>query len=115
LFRHPSARYNAFVNPRRFLSLLALFALLAMPFGHMQASAHVGGPTTAGHCHGGAAPAHGKADRNAIDCTIACAAIAPASHAPTAPAVTAPVLGQIRIPAAHGIVRAADPPPPRLA
>jgi hypothetical protein len=103
------------VNPRRFLSLLALFALLAMPFGHMQASAHGGPSAIAGHCHGSPTPSPGKADRAAIDCAIACAALAPAALSPKAPPIPMAADPEAAVPAMFaGICSATDPPPPRL-
>jgi hypothetical protein len=103
------------VNPRRFLSLLALFALLAMPFGHRQAGAHSEPAAMAGHCHGGSVPSPGKADRAAIDCAVACAAIAPAAASPEEPFMPVAANPEAAVPAIFpGIRSATDPPPPRL-
>ena len=102
------------MNARRFLSLLALFALLAMPFGHMQASAHGGLSPMAGPCHGGPMPNPGKADRAAIDCAIACAAIAPAAVSAEEPPILIAVNPEAATPIViRGLRKAADPPPPR--
>ena len=102
------------MTARRLLSLLALFALLATPFGHMKASAHGGAQAMANPCHGNA-PASGKADRKAIDCAIACAAIAPAEPAPVR-RIVSPAAGPApaALPAFPGIRLTKDPPPPRL-
>lgn len=102
------------MTARRLLSLLALFALLATPFGHMKASAHGGAQAMASPCHG-TAPAPGKADRNAIDCAIACAAIAPAEPLPL-PRIGPPAASPrpATLSAFPGIRPTKDPPPPRL-
>ena len=112
----PAGGVQGRVEIRRFLSLIALFAFVAMPFGHMQASAE---RATASHCHHGPA-APGKTGRAAADCAIACAiaaaAVAPAS--PSAPhrlAVAAAGPVRPRLPYFPGIDPGADPPPPRLA
>ena len=106
---------------RRILPLLTLVALLLAPFGRMaaaEASAmpHHGDRAAAasGHCDGMPAQGEGRPDR-AIDCMIACAALASA-EAPTAAA--APALAPMPEPAAarqfSGIDPEADPPPPRF-
>jgi hypothetical protein len=100
------------VTARFILSLLALLALLATPFGHMQAHAH--GGVSASPCHGSSAPAPGKADRAAIDCAIACAAIAPSAASPAPRLIVAAAPEQVPLPLSRGIRTAADPPPPRL-
>jgi len=102
------------VIARRLLSLLALLALLATPFGHMKASAHGTAHVAAGPCHGHPS-APGKADRTAIDCAIACAAIAPIGPAP-APHIVPPAAGPepATLAASPGIRPTKDPPPPRL-
>jgi hypothetical protein len=103
------------VNPRNLLSLLAMFALATMPFGHMRASAQGGAVAAAGHCHG-SPTAPGKADRAAIDCAIACAVIAPSGPA-TADRLPVATSGpdQAVLPAFSGTRPEADPPPPRIA
>jgi hypothetical protein len=102
------------VTLRRLLSLLALFALLTPPFGHMRASAHDAVAAAAGHCHGSPATP-GKADRAAIDCAIACAAITPTAPSPeNLLPVVANGPEQAALPALPGIAPDADPPPPRL-
>ena len=102
------------MTARRLLSLLALFALLSTPFAHMKASAHGGPHAATNPCHG-SAPAQGKADRTAIDCAIACAAIAPAEPVSVRRiASSAAGLGPATLPAFPGIRPTKDPPPPRL-
>jgi hypothetical protein len=103
------------VTSRRLLSLLALFALLTMPFGHMRASAHGTPFAMAGHCHGSPA-APGKADRSAIDCAIACAAITPIGPSPAHVLPVAAISpDEAALPEFSSIAPEADPPPPRLA
>ena len=103
------------MNARYLLSLLALVALATMPFGHMRASAQGAPAAAAGHCHGSpTAPV--KTDRAAIDCAIACAAIAPSGPAaadrlPIATPGPEPAV----LPAYSETRPEADPPPPRIA
>ena len=103
----------------RLLPLLALLALLIAPFGRMaaaEASPHHGAPAMAGHCEE-AAPdeqAPGEAQK-AIDCMIACAAVA----APAAPRLEVPLHASEQPAAASafglvGLHPERDPPPPRL-
>lgn len=98
---------------RRLLWLLALLALLAPPLGHMRANAHAAAALT-GPCHTPSVP--GKADRAAIDCAIACAALLPAD---LAAARLTPIVedepDQAGLSSFAGIWPEADPPPPRPA
>lgn len=104
----------------RFLTLFALLALLAAPFGRIgaaEASAMPGhGAAGAGHCEGMPMPEPASGDeRGAIDCMIACAAIA-AADAPALDSVqAAPGVEAHRAPAAFaGLSPESEPPPPRF-
>lgn len=104
----------------RLLPLFALIALLVAPFGRMgMAEAagmdhHAAPMAMSGHCEDMPMPAPGKPSKAAVDCMIACAAVAPAlpaqivGFAPRAAALTPTALTAFR-----GIHPEADPPPPR--
>ena len=114
--------YPGAVTPRACLRLLLLAALLLAPLGRIsvaQAAPPAAGMTMA-HCgempagHDRQAPAPDK-ERMAVDCLIACAAMAP----PPAPLVTPPPAGvappaTALISSLNGIQPEADPPPPRF-
>ncbi|MBX3560357.1 MAG: hypothetical protein KF780_00945 [Sphingomonas sp.] len=111
---------------RRLLPLIAIFALLVAPFGRIgmaeaAATLHHAAPMAmAGHCEDMAAPDHGptgKAGKAAIDCMIACAAVAPMPLSQIAlMIVPAAMPGDGGAPAAFdGLHPGADPPPPRFA
>jgi hypothetical protein len=102
------------VTSRRLVQILLVFILILSPFGRMGA-AH--GTEMAGHCAGAPAPHHGKGQQDAVDCTIACAAIAPTPAAlDLAPPDVAQVSHPVRPDSFHaGLHTGADPPPPRLA
>lgn len=101
---------------RRLLPVLML-ALLLAPLGRMAAAeAKLG--TQVSHCGGPQQPAndpgHGKAAT--IDCTIACAAMAPAAESLMAPVEAVPVTPEsppVALPS--GVRPEASPPPPRFA
>ena len=103
----------------KLLRLLVLLALLAAPFGRMAAAEAMTMPEHSamampGHCDPMPVSDQGDADR-AIDCMIACAAMAdamgPALLAPL-PTVSAPVSSSRA--GLSGLHPEADPPPPRL-
>lgn len=111
------------MSVRCLLPLLVLIALLFAPFGRISAAEAMAmphdRPTAAampapGHCHDMPAPDEGAGDKAAIDCTIACAVMAPPGAA-TFEAVVAPAPAPIRgpLPVFAGLHPEADPPPPR--
>jgi hypothetical protein len=99
---------------RRLVQLLLVFILVLSPFGRLGLGAAHG---MTGHCAGAPASHQGKGQPDRVDCTIACAAIAPAPAAldfappPAPPAAHPPLL----YPFHPGLHAGADPPPPRLA
>jgi hypothetical protein len=99
--------------------LFVLIALAIAPFGRIGASqANAGHAPMAmtAHCAGQPMPDGDKGHRTAVDCMIACAAMAPAP-APFAlppPALAAAPFGLKSTPLS-GIRPEADPPPPRTA
>lgn len=103
---------------RRALPLLVLIALTLSPFSRMNmaeaaATPHQATPV-AGHCTDMPAPEPGKPGK-AIDCMIACSAVAPAGApelAPFPPLAAAPTV--LPLFAFAGIVPEAEPPPPRI-
>ena len=100
---------------RRLVQLLVLLALATAPFGRISMVQAAGRQAPmAGHCGGQTMPDGDKG--HAIDCTIACAAIAQAPAPfllpPPAPAA-APAAPLAAFP--PGIRPGADPPPPRFA
>jgi hypothetical protein len=107
------------VSSRRLVQLLVLIALSVAPFGRIGAAQAMAGPmamTMPIHCGGQPLPDGDKGHRMAVDCLIACAAMAPAP-APfvlPAPPLSAIAFGPVR--SFHsGIRPEADPPPPRAA
>ena len=123
--RARSPLYRGAVTLRACLRLLLFAALLLAPLGRIgvaQAAASPAGMNMA-HCAEMPAPAashHPKApgsdhERMAVDCMIACAAMAPPPSplvAPPAPAVALPASSVLT--SLSGINPAADPPPPRI-
>ena len=117
---------------RACLRLLLLAAMLLAPLGRIgiaQAMAMPApGAAMMGHCADmpAAAPAHHQGDRHqnppqkdgermAVDCMIACAAMAPAPAPLVAPPpVAAFVPGATILTSLTGIRPEADPPPPRF-
>jgi hypothetical protein len=104
------------VTRRRLVQLLVLIALAAAPFGRIGASQAMTGHAMTAHCAGQPMPAGDKGHRMAVDCMIACAAMAPA---PAPFALPPPLLASVPIglPLSRlsGIRPEADPPPPRTA
>jgi hypothetical protein len=104
---------------RRLVQLLVLFALAAAPFGRIgisQAMARHMPTAMIAHCAGQPMPEPARGHRMAVDCMIACAAMAPAPAPfalPPPAVVAAPVGLAAGFPA--GVRPEADPPPPRLA
>jgi len=111
---------------RACLRLLLLAAMLLAPLGRVGVAQALAAPAAAGmtmaHCAGmPAAPAHHRkmpapdGEKMAVDCMIACAAMAPAP----APFVVPPV-AVVALPTTSflqslvGIHPEADPPPPRI-
>jgi hypothetical protein len=118
------------VTLRACLRLLLLAAMLLAPIGRIgiaQAMAVPASGAMTGHCAGmpAAAPAHHRGDRHpgapqkhdermAVDCMIACAAMASAPALIVAPPPVAAALpGAIILTSLTGIRPEADPPPPR--
>ena len=105
---------------RRLLPLLTLLALLVAPFGRMAAAEAMTTPhhqaaAMPGHCDDMPMPDQDGGDKVAIDCMIACAAVATATApllAFIAPMVATPV-GET-LPLFTGRNPSADPPPPRF-
>ena len=105
------------VNLRRLLPLLVLLALVIAPFGRVAVAEaktipHPMPSAMASHCPGQPMPDGDKGGRVAIDCMIACAAMASAAApflAPPPAAEAAPVAIPSFLPA--GIRPEADPPP----
>ena len=116
---------------RACLRLLLLAAMLLAPLGRIaisQAMAAPAGAQMAGHCAGmpAAAPSHHQGGHHqkaparngegvAVDCMIACAAMAtaPEPFIPPAPVQVAQV-GATILSSLTGIQPEADPPPPRF-
>lgn len=108
------------MTPRSLTPLLVLLALLAAPFGRMgmaeAAMPHHAAPMAmSGHCADMPTPEPGKPAKAAIDCMIACAALATESAAEMIYAALDPVvIAQRPLLSLHGIQpEAADPPPRR--
>lgn len=108
------------VSLRRLLPLLILLALAIAPFGRMsmaeaKAMAHDMSSAMASHCAGRLMPDGDKDGRVAVDCMIACTAMAPAAMPFLAPplAIEAAPLAMLSFLTA-GIRPEADPPPPRF-
>lgn len=116
------------MRARAILRLLLLAAMLLAPLGRIGIAQAMTMPASAGaamtdHCAGmsAAAPDQHKAvhhrdaaQRERIDCMIACVAMAPAPApimAPPPAAATMP--GTLRLASLTGIRPEADPPPPR--
>ncbi|MDQ8756764.1 hypothetical protein RCO27_11040 [Sphingosinicella sp. LHD-64] len=103
---------------RSLVPLLVFLALLAAPFGRMgmaeAAMPHPAAPMAmSGHCADMPAPEPGKPSKSAIDCMVACAAVATESAVEIAFASPDPVAVVPRpLLSLHGIQpEAADPPP----
>jgi hypothetical protein len=107
------------VTRRRLVQFFVLIALAAAPFGRIGASHAMTGHaamTMAAHCAGQPMPDGDKGHRLAVDCTIACAAMAPApSPFALPPPVLAGVPTDLPLSRLSGIRPEADPPPPRIA
>ena len=119
------------MTPRACLRLLLLAAMLLAPLGRIGVAQAMAAPTgasvMAGHCaEMPAAPSHHQGNHHqkapaqdhegmAVDCMIACAAMAAAPEP-----FVAPPPGAVALPAATflssltGIQPEADPPPPRI-
>jgi len=114
------------MTPRACLRLLLLAAMLLAPLGRIGVAQAMAAPSATGmamaHCAGMPAPApghHQKApadgEKMAVDCMIACAAMAPppASFVAPPPAAMAPPAMSV-LASLSGIQPEADPPPPRF-
>lgn len=104
----------------RYLTPLLIFlALLVAPFGRMgMAEAamprHAAPMAMSGHCADMPAPEPGKPSKSAIDCMIACAAVATESAVDLAYAMPDPVTAVSRpLFSLHGVQPEATDPPPR--
>jgi hypothetical protein len=108
------------VSRRRVVQILILAALVLAPFGRLgmaQAMARHDAPmATASHCAGQPLPDGDKGHKMAVDCMIACAAMAPVPAVLFVPliAIEAAVAAS-PLPRLAGIRPEADPPPPRQA
>jgi hypothetical protein len=107
------------VTLRRLVQFLVLIALALSPFGRIgvsQAMTGHGPMAMAGHCAGQPMSDGDKGHRMAVDCMIACAAMA---AAPSPFALPPPIHACMPIAAPMtrltGIRPEADPPPPRTA
>jgi hypothetical protein len=111
--------YLPVVTSRRLVQLFVLLALTLAPFGRIGASQAMAGPgamAMPAHCAGQPMPDGDKGHRMAVDCMIACAAMAPAPASftlPLPPLAAAPV--PLLMSHLAGIRPEADPPPPRTA
>lgn len=105
---------------RRLLPLFTLVALMIAPFGRMgMAEAampqHAAPMAMPGHCEDMPTPASGKPSKAAIDCMIACAAVATQSAAELVYAVSDPITVAPRpLFSLDGIEPEAADPPPRV-
>ena len=81
----------------------------------MMATTHHAPMATTGHCQDMPSPDHKKADKAAIDCMIACAAVASAEGvSPSVPVSVADAPVSVLLPLVSGLHPEADPPPPRF-
>lgn len=107
------------MSHRRLVQLFVLAALLLAPLGRIgiaQAMAATHPAAMAPHCAGQPLPDADKSHKMAVDCMIACAAMAPVPATLFVPpiAVDATVVAA-PLPRLAGIRPEADPPPPRFA
>jgi hypothetical protein len=107
------------VTRRRLIQFLVLIALALAPFGRIgaaQAMAGHGPMAMTAHCAGQLMPGGDKSHPMAVDCMIACAAMAPApaSFALPPPTLAAAPVG-LPLSLLSGIRPEAEPPPPRTA
>lgn len=106
------------VTRRRLVQLCVLVALMLAPFGRIGVAQAMPMPhqesMMAAHCAGQPMPDPDKSHRMAVDCMIACAAMAPAVAPFLLPAPAPMAVPEAAI-ASHltGIRPEADPPPPR--
>lgn len=115
------------MTARPLLRLLLLAAMLLAPVGRLGIAQAMAAPAAApaamaGHCADmpAAAPAHHQNgspkdhERMAVDCMVACAAMAPAPASFIAPAPLAEALpGALLLSSLTGILPEAELPPPR--
>jgi hypothetical protein len=106
------------VSRRRLVQLFVLAALVLAPFGRLgiaQAMTMRAAPM-ASHCAGQPMPSQDKDHRMAVDCMIACAAMAPAAAPFVLPRPAPRALpSAIVVARLFGIRPEAEPPPPRRA
>jgi hypothetical protein len=107
------------MSRRRLVQLFVLAALVLAPFGRLgmaQATPHHAPMAMNAHCAGQPMPDQGKSHKMAVDCMIACAAMASAA-APFVPPRPVLQAQPSAMPAAtlSGIRPEAEPPPPRRA
>lgn len=103
------------MSHRRLVQLFVLAVLLLAPFGRIGIAQAMAAPM-ASHCAGQPLPDQDSHDEMAVDCLIACAAMAPAAalFAPQPPsALVAP--SPMPTVTLAGIRPEAEPPPPRFA
>lgn len=108
------------VSPRSILRFLVLLAFVVAPFGRIgiaqaMAMPHQMTPAMAAHCAGQPIPDQDKDEGVAIDCMIACAAMAPPlASFPAPPPEAAPAPAAVPLSLRPGLDPGADPPPPRI-
>jgi len=107
------------VSPRRLVRIVILAALLLAPVGRIGIAQAMAAPphaAMASHCAGRPLPDSNRHHRMAVDCMIACAAMAqvPATSFEPPIAVETAVAAS-PLPRLAGIRPEADPPPPRFA
>lgn len=107
------------MSHRRLVQLFVLAALVLAPFGRLglaQATPHHAPMAMNAHCAGQPVPDRGKSHKMAVDCMIACAAMAAAGALFILP-LPAPRAAPSARPTSllAGIRPEADPPPPRQA
>lgn len=107
------------MSRRRLVQLFVLAALLVAPFGRIGIVQAMAGPNhvaMAPHCADQPPPSRERHHRMAVDCMIACAAMAPVPAASFVPPVAVETaLAASLLPPLAGIRPEADPPPPRFA
>lgn len=108
--------YSSGMRFRRALQLLVLAALMLAPFGRIGlAEARAMPQMMAAHCGDRPMPGPVKGHAMSVDCTIACAAMAPpAASGFTPPPAAATVPAAAPVSFLAGVRPEADPPPPRL-
>lgn len=108
------------MSHRRLVQIFVLAALLLAPFGRLGIARAMATPhppiAMTSHCAGQPLPSQDRHHKMAVDCMIACAAMA---HVPAAlfvpPIAVETAVAASLLPRLAGIRPEADPPPPRHA